>query len=803
MKYLIRKEIISFFHSAMGYVILSVWLLSTSLMLWIFPGDYNLFDNGFATLHPFFSLSPILLLLLVPAITMKLFAEEKKMGTFELLFFRPIHPFTIITAKFLSACLLMLIAFLPTLIYVLSIQLMSTAGIDVGELLGGYLGLICLIFTFSAIGIFTSSLTSNQLVAFLLAAVLSFVGFYGWELLASLSNDGRLHNILISLGMETHYQSLIRGVLDSYDILYFLCVTTAFLCLTALSFKFSRGLYRCYRSFYLYSLLIVSLFLLPSIVSSQLSLRLDLTADNRYTLSPQSKQLMGKLEKPLEVITYLNGELNPSFDLLRTAGIDMLTELSGYTRKGITVKEINPSIALNEEARQQNYIRMGEHGMKGISVNERDREGKLSSKVVFPWMQLIYDGDTIAIELLKKNNSASPHKVLNTSISELEYTLMEGVHLLCNKESYRIAFIEGHNELTEPYTYASTELLSKYYSVDRGEINGNPDELTPYKVLIIASPRSEFSETDKFCIDQYVMQGGSVLWLLDGIKISQTEFDASGESATLKNEVNINDLLFTYGVRINPVTVQDMNCTPIRVASSIKGAADAYTILPWYFSPLLETSDTHSITRNLSPLKSELVSTLSLVGDETIKKTILLTTSAHAHTLPVPEKISLRYVEMPADETYFNEYKLPVAALLEGNFPSAFRHRLLPKGAQEPIKGRLQSSIPSRMIVIASGSVIKNDWRGQGSTSQALPLGYEPISGEQLGNADFIVNAVNYLAGNEQWLNLRSRNHSLRLLDKQSITTDMLKWQLINVLAPLFFLLLIGIGFIIFSHPKR
>ncbi len=548
---------------------------------------------------------------------------------------------------------------------------------------------------------------------------------------------------------------------------------------------------------------LLALLLAINMLSSRLFVRMDLTAEKRYTLSNQSKQLIKSLDKPLEVILYLNGDLNPAFDRLRTSATDMLDELSVYASHSITLREVNPSAAPDEKIRREHYLKMDQRGMKGLSVNEHDREGKLSSKVIYPWMELIYNGDTIAVSLLKKNLNLTPQEVLNTSAGELEYNLTEGIRALTINNPSRIAFIEGHGEWSEPYVYEATNLLSKYYNVDRGQLSGNPEELLPYKVLIIASPQKAFSEKEKFAIDQYLMSGGSILWLVNGIKISMQEFDATGESSTLKQDVNLDDLLFTYGVRINPVTVQDMQCTAIRLASSEAGAKEAFTTLPWYFAPLLIPSTESIITHNISPLKSEFVSTISFVGNDQLKKQVLLTTSPNAHTLPVPEKVSLRYVEMPAEESYFNEPSLPVAGLIEGKFPSAFINRLTPDSCIELPQGRLQQSKNTRMIIAATGSIIKNEWKGQREAAHPVPLGFDEVSGEQLGNAEFITNAVNYLAGNDQWLNLRSRDYKLRLLNRQAINEQRGLWEIINIAVPLILLLIAGFTYSRYRKRKK
>ena len=548
---------------------------------------------------------------------------------------------------------------------------------------------------------------------------------------------------------------------------------------------------------------LLALLLAVNILSSRIFLRMDLTSEKRYTLSDQSRKLIKSLDKPLEVILYLNGDLNPAFDRLRTSTTDMLDELSIYASHGITLRKVNPSAAPDEKTRQEHYLKMDKRGMRGTSVNEHDREGKLSSKVIYPWIELVYNGDTLPVSLLKKNINLTPQEVLNTSAGELEYNLTEGIRVLTVSNPEKIAFIDGHGEWSEPYVYEATNLLSRYYSVDRGQLSGNPEELLPYKVLIIASPQKAFSEKEKFALDQYLMNGGSILWLVDGTKISLQEFDGTGESSTLKQDVNLDDLLFTYGVRINPVTIQDMQCTAIRLASSEAGAKESFTTLPWYFAPLLIPSAENMITHNISPLKSEFVSTISFVGNDQLKKQVLLTTSPNAHTLRVPEKVSLRYVEMPAEESYFNEPNLPVAGLIEGKFPSAFINQLTPDSCIELPQGRLSESKNTRMIVVATGSIIKNEWKGQRREAQPVPVGFDEVSGEQLGNADFISNAVNYLARNDQWLNLRSHNYKLRLLNKQAINEQRGLWEIINIALPPILLLIAGFAYARFRKRKQ
>lgn len=790
MKFFLKKELYLIYNSASGYLLPALFLLVTSLLLWVFGGEYNLLDGGYATLRPFFNLAAVLFLLFVPAMSMRLLADERRLGTLELLLFRPVRLSVIVLSKFLACFLSLCLLLLFTWAYVVSVYLLSTAGLDWGEVIGGYVGLLCLLLSLSSIGIFSSSLTGSQLIAFLWACFLSFLLYFGFDLVAGLFIEGSLNNGLEAIGMHSHFRSFVQGVIDIRDVFYFLSVTALFLALTYIRLSVRRTR-KTYRVLVLY---VAVIFTLIGVFSFGY-LRWDLTEGKRYTLSDSTRGLVGGLQHPLQVRLYLNGELNPAFYRLRTATLDLLEELALYAPQGINLQQMNPATAPDEATRQKYYLQLDERGMKGISVNERDREGKLSSKVVFPWLELIYEGDTLPVRLLAQNIRLTPLQVLNTSISDLEYTISDGIRVLSMHEPERVAFIEGHGEWAEPYVWDATDLLSRYYQVDRGSLQAGLEAVLPYKVLIVAGSHTAFTEDEKFVLDQYLMQGGRLFFLLDGVRISEDTFARQGESPTLKVETGLDDLLFTYGVRINPVVVQDMSCIPIRLQSTRPGLEDTYRMMPWYFAPLLEPSDAHPITNHLSPLKSELVSTLSWVGrNEHLQRTVLLTTSTNAHTLPVPEPVSLRYVEMPVDDTYFNESYLPVAGLLEGIFLSAYRNRVR--------SGIRMESEPTRMLVCASASVIRNEWQGQGRESTPLPLGYEPLNKQQLGNADFLLNAVNYLAGHEQWLQLRNRHLRLRLLNRERMYGHLLAWQLGNVCLPLLAVLLCG-GVVYYCNSRK
>jgi ABC-2 type transport system permease protein len=321
--------------------------------------------------------------------------------------------------------------------------------------------------------------------------------------------------------------------------------------------------------------------------------------------------------------------------------------------------------------------------------------------------------------------------------------------------------------------------------------------LDPYKVLIIAQPESSFSESDKFIIDQYIMRGGRVLWLVDGV--------ATNGEVGKANEVNLTDQLFTYGIRLTSMLLLDVQCALVPIKVDDAAGQDEFQPAPWYYSPLLMPSPAHVITRNLAPVKAEFASFIELVGEQQnaqIAKTVLLATSAHTAIEKAPMPLSVSVVNLSPDSPYFAYRNLPVAALFEGEFTSVFANRMAPKGVA--VKGRAiqKQSVPTKMIVVADGSIIANELRGFGEGYEPLPLGYDSYMNQQFGNGNFVLNAVNYLADDDGWMQLRNRQLTLRLLDKQKMSADRLMWQLVNMAVPLILLITFSAVYQIFRRKR-
>ena len=539
-----------------------------------------------------------------------------------------------------------------------------------------------------------------------------------------------------------------------------------------------------------YSLLIGCLIvLLLNCLSANLFFRIDLTSDKRHSVSQPTKQLMAGLNEEVEVTIYLDGEMNSGFLRLKRSVAELLDELSIYAPEGINYSFTNPTSLPQEEQKRLMQL-FAENRISPTTIYERNRDGKSVQRLLFPWLRISNGDKQQWVSLLKNIKGNSGEENLNISIESLEFQLTDAIRLLTQKEIQKIAFIEGHGELSDYNTWDISLALSRYFQIDRGVLGTDASVLDDYKAIIIAAPTQPFSENDKYIIDQYIMRGGRVLWLIDGVRLDENSLSTTGMSPTIPMDVNLTDMLFRYGVRVNPMIVQDQQCllVPVNVAS--EGEPAHFEPMPWYFAPLLLTSPNHPVSRNLPQVTGTFVSCLDMVGEnENLRRDVLLATSNATHIISAPAAINVEEIELTPD--YFNLAYVPVAVALDGVFPSLFAHRLMPQNITNA-PAKLKESVPTKQIVMASGSFISNDIQD----GQPLPVGYDRYTQTQFGNRDFFVNALLYLTDDQGWINLRNKQLKIRLINKNIATNARLPLQLINVGMPLLLLAIFGVVFL-------
>ena len=518
-----------------------------------------------------------------------------------------------------------------------------------------------------------------------------------------------------------------------------------------------------------------------------LPVRWDMTDDKHYSLSEASKTLLRQTDAPIEVAVLLEGDLNSGFRRLKKATEETLAEMAVYA----DIKDLNALKDLKDSL-----------GLRPILIHEREQNGKTAQTTVYPYALMTYKGKRAIVTLLKNTRGLSGEENLNASIEQLEFAFMEALQLLLQRETPRVAILEGHGEPDEAHTYDLMSALSKYFQVDRGTIANSMEPATDshildgYKAVIIAAPKTAFDERERFVIDQYIMRGGTVLWAIDGVRFSEQVLQSEGFTPVLPLELGLTEMLFRYGVRVNPALVQDIQCLPIPVNVSSDPQQPNLQPMPWTFAPLLLTSQGSPITKNMGQVMSTFVSPIDAVGGEDgIEKRVLLATSTASRLTATPGEVNLN--ELNPDMRLFQYQYIPVAVSMEGCFHSAFAHRMTPDGitGDEPIR---KQSVKTRQIVIGSGSVVVNELQ----KGQTLPMGYDRYSGMQFSNRDFILNAVLWLTDSEGLISLREKSVALRLLNDKRAHDERTKIQVVSTMTPILVLALIG-GMVVVVRKRK
>ena len=511
-------------------------------------------------------------------------------------------------------------------------------------------------------------------------------------------------------------------------------------------------------------------------------IRVDMTDDKHYSLSEASIELLRKTEASIDITLFLQGDLNAGFERLQRATKETIEEMSVHSDIQFSIEDLQSSYSKEEAERM---------GMRPIVIHEREQDGKTAQTTIYPYALIQYKGKKAVVALLKNTRGLSGEENLNASIEQMEFAFMEALSLLLQTETPRIAIIEGHSEPDETHTYDLMTALSRYFQVDRGQISGidsivDAHILDDYRAILILAPQTPFSDQERFIIDQYLMRGGSILWAIDGIRLSEEVLQQEGFTPIIPLDLGLSEMFFRYGIRINPALVQDIQCLPIPVNVSSDPEQPNLQPMPWTYAPLLLTSQGSPITRNMGQVMSTFVSPIEAVGGEDgIEKRVLLATSTASCLTATPGKVDLN--DMNPNIEQFKYQYIPIAVSLEGVFPSAYAHRMMPDGIASDEKIRKQST-PTRQIVIASGSIVINETQ----KGQILPMGYDRYSGMQFSNRDMIVNCLLWLTDSEGLINLREKDITLRLLNDKRAHDERLTVQLISTISPIAILALVG-----------
>ncbi len=536
----------------------------------------------------------------------------------------------------------------------------------------------------------------------------------------------------------------------------------------------------------------LAIILLVNYIGSFVFYRFDLTQEKRYSLAPETRQILKELDDILFVRVYLDGDLPVGFNRLKNAIGELLDEFRAYAPANLHYEFIDPAADPDVRIRNNVFTQLYDAGLQPTNAQVRAKDGSISQKILFPGAILSYREVEIPLNLLK-NNPGLPGEVnLHQSIQSLEYEFISMIRNLSSDTIEKVAFLEGHGELDAYRVGDITRELANFYQIDRGAVQGRPGSLDSYAAVIIAKPEMPFPEEDKFVIDQYIMNGGKVLWLIDPVQVSMDSL-FMGNTLAFYRSLNLEDQLFRYGVRLNPNLVKDVQCHVIPVNKGVAGGQASWQLSPWFYYPVLSPGKDHPITSALNMILIRFGSVIDTVGENPgVRKTVLLSTSPYSRQVAVPAQLSLRETDNPPLESEFNRSHLPLGVLLEGEFESVFMNRAVPNVQPGGPLAIREKSVPTRMIVVADGDLIRNDVSDSRDGPAIAPLGYDRYTSQTFGNREFIMNAVNYLTDQTGLMRLRGREFRLRLLDRQKIQSKSTKWKLINILVPVFLVALFG-----------
>ncbi|KXO00918.1 gliding motility protein GldG [Aequorivita aquimaris] len=539
--------------------------------------------------------------------------------------------------------------------------------------------------------------------------------------------------------------------------------------------------------------LLVGGLLLLNILGNYFYKRFDLTQDKRFTLSAEAKEIVDYVDSPIIVDVFLKGNFPPEFRRLQSETEQLLEEFSAYN-SNIMFDFINPTEKGNE-AFQSQFEKFGLTPAQ-VSVTE---SGKQSTELVYPWALAHHDGKSVKIPLLKNQLGATSEERVNSSLQNLQYAFADGFKKLATQKSKKIAVLKGNGEYDDRYIADFFATLREYYFIAPFTLDSvatNPEKtlnaLNGFDLIVAAQPTEPFSDAEKYVLDQFIMNGGKSLWLMDA---TQMQMDTiSGNMFAFGKDLNLNDFFFKYGIRINPNLVKDVYSAPIVLASGDEREAQ-YNRYPWFFSPLSSSANNHPIVSNIEAVKFDYASAIDTLPNN-IKKTVLLSTSPISKIVGLPFPIdfdveipkNLQVVNEGPNPNEYNAGEIPLAVLLEGQFTSVFKNRVKPLKLN--VKN-IDDGKPSKMVVISDGDVIKNQLQG----NRPLELGFDKMTNQFYGNKEFLLNTVNYLLDDSGLINIRTRQIAVPFLDPQKTVEQRSKWQTLNLLLPLGLLALFGIAF--------
>ncbi|MEJ5996140.1 gliding motility-associated ABC transporter substrate-binding protein GldG [Pedobacter sp. Du54] len=545
------------------------------------------------------------------------------------------------------------------------------------------------------------------------------------------------------------------------------------------------------------ALFFIVLLILLNVVSHYLYWRFDFTKEKRYTLTQRTKEILSEAKKEITITVFLDGEMPSAFKRLKSATEDLLVDYKSYAKTNVKLIYIDPISGLGADEQNKVLSDLDEIGIKPVAVNIKSDAG-LTQKIIFPMALVEVDGKPMPVNLLQKSGGPATNyeENITNSIQNLEYTFSSAIQTLLTGQNPRIGFTEGMGEPSNLELYDAITSLSQRFYVGRVDLKLiNKEGLDSLKLLFIDNPKEAFTEAEKYKINYFVMKGGKVVWLVDQVRVSLDDMQSGKPSLAANSTLNIDDMLFEYGVRVNYNLIADANSSLIPVASGPLGQGQIQ-LVPWLYYPVLMPDSVHNVVKNIDGIRTEFASTIDTIAVPNVHKTVILRTSSYHKVYETPKMMSLELLNDQPDPQEFYHAPKPVGVLLEGSFKSVFLNRPVPEGITEvydvPVKSKA-----TKMIVIGDGNLFTN--QVSKSDKMPFPLGFDRYSKQNYGNKALLLNIADYFTDDHHLIALRNKEIKVRLLNKMLLRSEKTKWQVFNAIFPLFLLIL----FATFQHYYR
>lgn len=549
-------------------------------------------------------------------------------------------------------------------------------------------------------------------------------------------------------------------------------------------------------------LILLAILVGVNLLASRFHYGLDLTKEKRFTLSNSSKKLLRRMEDVAVIEVYLEGKNHPpEFQRLKDAVRERLQSIKEYAGSHVSYRFVDPFAGKSEKELSAIYRDFAARGMAGMNIARNEKERSVT-QLMIPYAAVKYKDKEIPVQLFEDYIGMNSAERVTYSESTLEYKFVNAINQASKPDKPRIGYIMGNGEQLGFHTYDAVRSLAAYYHIDTLDLDMRRIS-SMYSAIVICKPTVPFSEKQKFVLDQYIVHGGNVLLMADGMVASMDSFRSSEQFVAVDNDLNLGDQFFRYGVRINNNIIEDLRCAQIRLQDRKLDGEYVNVMKPWYYFPVFVPSSSHPIVKNMDAILSKFTSSIDTLPAPGIRKTVLLETSQYSRPALSPVRVSLSMTRFTPKAELFNKGFMPTAVLLEGKFPSVFEGRLpgdfmrLLDSLKQPFTA--QGEKEAKIIVVSDGDIMLNSVSDR---SGPLPMGFSYDEGIRYANKNFFLNCVEYLTDTSGILEARSKDVRVRLLDGERVANEKTKWQMVNIIIPIAFVLVFASCYIFFRKRR-